>query len=227
MAGGEKMRNKSDPNLAEPDWEQYWQKARASYRRCWLIKKRDQFIGATAARESWVLLKDKSIKNLLELGGAGGSLSVLLAKRLGLKSEELVLIDKSLQGKLAWQQFSGFGRYIRGDFFTYDFGRQKFDLVLSRGLIEHWALKKDRLKAIRKHAQLSRKYVLIRVPKKDWLMKALLFHQLAIRLVRERSDDGYEKLYTPREIKEEVRQAGLKIIGFKNGLMSHTVLAKI
>lgn len=214
-------------NFFQPDWERFWQKTRTSYCNSWLKRKRYQFIGKTAAKECLELLKGKKIESLLELGGGGGLLAVLLAKKLGLKSKELVLIDKSFQGQLAWQQFSGFGRFIKADFFTYNFGRKKFDLVLSRGLIEHWPDKRERLKVIKKHAELSKKYILIRVPKKDWLMHVLLYHQLAIRLVRESSDDGYEKLYTAQEIKREVRQAGLKVIGFKDGLMSYTVLATI
>lgn len=211
--------------FSQPDWEQFWQKTRTSYCNSWLKRKRYQLISEIGARECLGLLKGKKIESLLELGGGGSLLSVVLAKKIGLKSKELVLIDKSFQGQLAWQQFSGFGRYIKADFFTYNFGRKKFDVVFSYGMIEHWTNPQERLKVIKKHRQLSQKYVLIRVPKKDWLMHVLLYHQLAIRLVRERSDDGYEKLYTAQEIKREVRQAGLKVIGFKDGLMSFTVLA--
>lgn len=211
----------------QPDWEQFWQDTAASYQRSRLLKWRYRLIAQYGVWECLKLIKHpQEIKSVLELGGGGGCFTEILARQLGIMSKNLVLIDKSSQGKLAWQQFSGYGDFVKADLFKYNFGKRKFDLVLSRGLIEHWAKTQERLKLIKRHLQLSRKYVLIRVPKKGWFVNFLLYRNLAIRLVRAGSD-GYEKLYSAQEIKKEVRQAGLKIIGFKEGLMSFTVLGTL
>ncbi len=213
--------------FSQPNWEQFWQETITSFKSSKFKAKRYWLIAEAGARECLNLLKGgQGIQSIIELGGAGGCLSVILAKKLGLKSKNLVLIDKSAIGKKAWQQFSGFGHYIQDDFFTHDFGQQRFDLVLSCGLIEHWPKRSDRLKLIKRHAQLANKYVLIRVPKKGIFMNFLRYNKLAIKIFKMMDKiDGYEKLYKPQELKKEMAEAGLKIIRFKEGLASLTALA--
>lgn len=212
----------------QPDWEKFWQDTIVSFKSSKFRKWRYLLIAECGARECLKLLKGKKIRSILELGGAGGLLTAILAKKLGLSSKALVLIDNSFEGKKAWKEFSGFGCYIKDNFFTHDFGKQKFDLVLSRGLIEHWADKKERLRVIKKHAELSKKYVLIRVPKRGLFMNLFRYNQLAIKLLRMMEKiEGYEKFYTAKELRQEISGAGLEIIGFKEGLASLTVLATI
>src|SRR4030042_2834747 len=215
--------------LSQPNWEQFWRDTTSSYKSSKFKKIRYLLIAQCGVWECLSLLKNRgNIESILELGGAGGLLTAILAKKLGVESKELVLIDNSAEGKKAWEEFSDFGCYIKDYFCTYNFGKQKFDLVLSRGLIEHWADEKERLGLIKKHAELSKKYVLIRVPKRGLFMSLFRYNQLAIKLLRMMEKiEGYEKLYTPKELKREIIQAGLKIIGFKEGLASLTVLAAI
>lgn len=214
---------------SQPDWEKFWQDTIVSCQSSKFRKARYLLIAECGARECLKLLKGREkIESIIELGGGGGCLSDLLAKKLGLKNEALVLIDKSSEGKKAWEQFSGFGRFIEDDFFIHDFGKQKFDLVLSRGLIEHWADKRERLRIIKKHAELSKKYILIRVPKRGLFMDFFRYNQLATKLFRMMEKvEGYEKLYTAKELRQEISEAGLEIIGFKEGLASLTALATI
>jgi len=214
--------------FSQPDWDQFWQDTIVSFKSSKFRKKRYLLIAEHGARECLKLLKSVGkIGSILELGGGGGCLAGILAKKLGLKSKALVLIEKSPEGKKAWEEFSGFGCFIQDDFFTHDFGKQKFDLVLSCGLIEHWADKAERLRLIKKHAELSNNYILIQVPKRGLFMNLFRYNKLAMKLFRMMQKvEGYEKFYSGKELRQEISEAGLKIIGFKEGLATLTVLAK-
>lgn len=213
---------------SQPDWEKFWWDTTVSLKSSKYRKLRYLLLAKLGVRECLKLLKNRKVGSLIELGGGGACLSSRLAQRLGLSSEALVLIDNSLEGQKAWAKFSGFGRFIKGNLLTYNFGRQKFDLVLSCGLIEHWADKGERLQVIKKHAQLSKQLVLIRVPRKGLFMTLFRYNPWAIKLLRMMPKiDGFEKLYQPQELKKEISEAGLKIISLRKDFTSLSVLAKV
>lgn len=213
---------------SQPDWDKFWRNTTVSLSRSQYRKLRYLLLAKLGVRECLKLLKNRPVSSLIELGGGGACLSSRLAQRMGLSSEALVLIDNSLEGQRAWAKFSGFGHFIRGNLLTYNFGRQKFDLVLSCGLIEHWADKGERLQVIKKHAQLSKQLVLIRVPREGPFMTLFRYNPLAIKLLRMMPKvDGFEKLYQPQELKKEISEAGLKIIGLRKDFTSLTVLARV
>lgn len=212
---------------SQPNWNKFWKNTADGLESSKYRKLRYLILAELGVRECLKLLKNRPVGSLIELGGGGACLSSRLAKKLGLPSENLVLIDSSSEGQKAWNKFSGFGRFIKGDLLTYNFGKQKFDLVLSCGLIEHWSNKEERLRVIKKHAQLSKQLVLIRVPRNGLFMSLFRYNPLAIKLLRMMPRvDGYEKLYQPQELKKEISEAGLKIISWRKDFTSLTVLAK-
>lgn len=213
---------------SQPDWNKFWKNTTVGLESSKYRKLRYLILAELGVRECLKLLKNRPVSNLIELGGGGACLSSQLAKKLGLPSEDLVLIDSSPEGQKAWNKLSGFGRFIKGDLLTYNFGKQKFDLVLSCGLIEHWSDRAERLKVIKKHAELSNELVLIRVPRQSSFMTLFRYNPLAIKLLKMMPKvDGFEHLYQSQELKGEISEAGLKIIGLRKDFTSLTVLAKI
>lgn len=202
----------------QPDWERFWRNTMAPFRSSRIGKKAWRLLQKYNSRKCLKLLGGEAkIRNILELGGGSGCLIGIISRKLGLKSEALTLIDKSPEARRVWEQLSGFGRYIQDDFFAYDFGGQRFDLVFSDGLIEHWADREKRLRVIKKHGELSRRYVMIRVPRKGLIMD----------LFGMREKEGYEKHYSPDEFKQEVLDARLKLLGFEGSHSFLTALAEV
>lgn len=201
------------------DWGRYWGKN--PFRSSELGEKGWRLITEYSSKSCLRLLKEEGgINTILELGGGSGCVSGIVARKSGLKSEALTLIDNNPEAKKAWEQLSGFGKYIEGDFFTNDFEGQKFDLVFSDGLIEHWPDREERLGIIRRHAELSAKYVMVRVPKRGLGTKLLLKEGM-------RKDGSYEKHYTPEELRQEISDAGLKVLGMDEDLYATVALAEI
>lgn len=103
------------------------------------------------------------------------------------------------------------------DFFEFS-PKEKFDLVFSHGVIEHFADYKTRVEAVKTHARLSKRYVAIFVPKESFLVRTF-FH-----LPEER---GFEKLYTFVELEGEIIEAGLKPLKKAQDLHVLGILASI
>ena len=206
---------------SQPDWEQFWRNTRAPLGSVWLGKILWWLFAVSGSRQCLKVLKGaKKINSIIELGGGAGCLASLIAKGLGLGSEALTLIDNSPGAKRTWQEFSGFGKYILDDFLTHDFRGKKFDLVFSVGVVEHWAEEKERLKVIKRHAELSKEYVIIRVPRKGVAGKIFEIYG------RMKNEGGFEKNYTSEELKKEISEAGLKALKVNEGLFSTAALAE-
>lgn len=204
------------------NWDHYWKNTAIPFRGTSLINKLLQLLALYSARSSLKLLSQvTNINTILELGGGTGCLSAMITKKLCLNKKALTLIDCTKEAKQVWREVSRFGKYIIGDFNTYNFKKTKFDLVLSAGLIEHWQNKKERLHIIRKHTELSNKYVMIRVPRKGGLVKILELKE------KNKGNGNFEKLYTKKELKKEISQAGLKILGIDEDLVAVVVLAQV
>jgi len=201
------------------DWEKFW--GETPFRGSRLGERGWHLIAEYSSRSCLRLLKEVGgVGTILELGGGSGCVSGVVARKLGLESKALTLIDNSPEAKRAWKQLSGFGKYIQGDFFTNDFEGRRFDLVFSDGLVEHWPDREERLGVIRRHAELSTRYVMIRVPKRG----------LGTRLLRIREgmkkDGSYEKHYTPEELRQGISDAGLKVLGVDEDVYATVALAE-
>jgi SAM-dependent methyltransferase len=207
----------SSQGLREPNWDLFWTEGLSFFQKTSIGKFSWDIITKYSARVCLKLIRNnKNIKSILELGGGSGCVATQIAKRIGLKSNNLTLIDKSREAKNAWKQLNGFGKYILGDFFSSKFNTNKYDLVFSDGLIEHWSKKESRLKVIQRHADLSSKYVLIRTPADKFIMNTIGM----------KKDTGYEKHYKKKELVEEISDAGLNVLGAKEDLFTVAVLAK-
>lgn len=151
------------------------------------------------------LFRDLNIKTCLELGGGFGLTAKIVAQKLHL---DLTLIDNNPKGYELFKRYSNYGNFILKDFFKFR-PRQKFDLVYSIGVIEHYPDYKKRIEVLKLHRRLSRKYVGVLVPKNSWLIR---------NFVHLPSKYGYEKLYSRKELEEEVKAANLKPIRFEEDL---------
>ncbi len=137
-------------------------------------------------------------KTIIELGGGSGYLLGLISLR---KKTIPQVIDNS---KEAYEFYKKSGaklgvKYLRNDMFKH---AGKYDVVMSDGLIEHFQ-KKERLKLISLHKKLMKKngLCIIFAPKKSWYVKKNSFLL-----------DGYERQFSPDELKGEAEKAGLKVI---------------
>lgn len=205
------------------DWENYWKNTAVPFRGTWLSKTLVKLLAFYSARSSLKLLRgiQEDISSILELGGGTGCLSAAITSKLTKNSKSLTLIDGVKEAKQVWKELSRFGKYIIGDFTTYNFKKNRFDLVFSAGLIEHWQNETERLQIIQKHSLLSKNYVMIRVPKQGGMVKILE--------LKEKSQEGgnFEKHYTQTELKKEMIKAGLKVLSTSEDLIAVVALAKI
>jgi hypothetical protein len=176
----------------QPDWQWFWGGViKSPFGRVkWKLQSRYQ------ARQYFKLLKGLKIKTALELGGCSGYLARIVAGRIGFS---LTIVDSNSQAKEVWQKISGKGDYILEDFFKFQ-TKRKWDLVFSDGVLEHFFEKKKRIEFIKIHARLSRRCVIIFVPRNSFWVRN--FAHLS-------EDLGYEKLYTFDELEKEVGEAGL------------------
>lgn len=181
------------------NWTKFYQEIPAI-----IIKRGSWYASLTLIK----VLKNLDIKTCLEIGGGPGLLAKNIAQKLGYK---LTLVENNSEAYQLFKKFSNFGNYILQDFFKYK-PEKKFDLVFSYGTIEHFFDKKKRLQVIEIHKKLSKKYVLIFVPKNSFLIRNFFHYP-------ERK--GFEKLYRKKELEKELRTVGLKPIKFAQNL--HTI----
>lgn len=194
----------------QPDWTWFWNEALKNPlgRLKWRLA--IWYWAQTCKR----LLKGLKIKTYLELGAGSGLLAKILAQEFGLSA---TLVDNNPLAKEAWQKLAGAGEYLLVDFFQFK-PKKKFDLVLSHGVIEHFADHEERIEAIRVHRRLSRQYVAVLVPKKSFWVE---------RFCHLSEDEGFEKLYTFKELEKEMKEAGLKPLKRVQDLHVIGILASI
>lgn len=138
----------------------------------------------------------------------------LISQKMGFKA---TLIENDPAGYRLFKKISNFGQYVFEDFFKYQ-PEEKFDLVFSYGVIEHYPKRKKRLEVIKLHKKLSKKYVAIFVPKSSFLVRTFCHYP---------EERGFEKLYTRKELEAELKDAGLKISRFAQNLHVIGFLARI
>ncbi len=203
------------------DWAIYWKTRSIPFRNTVIMKKLIRSLGSYSSKSSLRLLKNtKDINSVLEVGGGTGCLSEVITRGLGLGSKSLTLIDLTEEARKVWKLMSGFGQYLIGDFTNYNYKGKKYDLVFSAGLIEHWEDKKERIEVIKKHGDVSKKYVMIRVPRKGGIVKIL---ELREKLAKK---DNYLLYYTKEDLKREMTEAGLNVMGIDEDGISVVALAK-
>lgn len=156
-------------------------------------------------------LLDNRIKKpiILELGCGTGQISARMIKRYGGKA---TLIDYSRNAlEIAKQSFRMHGLPVKAvisDVFKYR-SKEKYDLVHSEGLIEHFKGKRQK-ELVNIHKRFVRQggYVLISVPCTTW------YYRLWRRFQEKRGkwNFGYEKPMTPDELKRLMKACGLDVI---------------
>ena len=152
------------------------------------------------------LLEGIRLKNpkILELGAATGFLTRWLISRHGGKG---VLVDKSNASLKAYNEMKDSIKkhitYITKDLFTLSLD-EKFDLVCSFGLIEHFVDKESILDA-HKRFVASNGIIVILVPLDSPLTRAFLEVHPELNL-------GYRELLSEKELKRILKQNGLEIL---------------
>jgi cyclopropane fatty-acyl-phospholipid synthase-like methyltransferase len=109
-------------------------------------------------------------KTCLEIGAGTGYISKLLTKKYQL---DTTLVDNNREAYRMFQKVSKEGRYMLIDAFSFK-PDEKFDIVFSDGLIEHF-YRKERMEMISVHKNLVKAdgYVVIFVPRNSWFVKEL------------------------------------------------------
>lgn len=142
--------------------------------------------------------------NILELGAATGFLSRWLTEKYDACA---TLIDRSEQAYQAFLEYNKDAmkefRYLKEDIFEMSID-EKFDIVCSFGVIEHFVAKADILNAHIRHLSGSG-YALIIIPLDSPLTRA--FYEVNYEL-----NQGYRELLSEKEFKNELRSAGLDIV---------------
>lgn len=195
-----------EPNA--PDWDRLWQHQPPD-------AKDDQLLERERRSLRWARIVNRleatfgSIEKLrtIELGSGRGDLSVLLAER----GADVTLLDSServlTQARQRFERLALPGRYESADMLgTLDVFRQRFDVALSSGVIEHFA-GEQRTRAIRAHYEVLRPggLAIISVPN-AWCFSYRL-RKLYLEL-RGWWPYGQELPYTRREIVRRAREAG-------------------
>ena len=152
------------------------------------------------------LIKQKGIKNAIELGGFPGYYSIYLKKYLGL---DTTLFDYYIHEGLIKELLAKNGlkeddiNIIESDLFTYT-PEEKYDLVTSFGLIEHFS---DTASIIKTHLQFLKTggTLFITLPNftgvNGWVQKSF---------DKENYDKHYINCMNPAFLAETCRQLGLK-----------------
>ena len=174
-------------NHDDYEWTEWW-------------RKRNSFGWKTyswlATKSVLKALQGLRIKSVLELGGGSGLAAKKIAQHFRSK---LTLLDNDQGAYEAFLKFSNCGEYLRKDALSFK-TKRKWDLVFSLEVLEHFP-KKQRLEFIKIHQRLSLKYILIAAPSNSWFRRGYSFLR----------SSSIEKLYSEKEFKDEIKEAGLKL----------------
>jgi len=152
------------------------------------------------------LLVDLGIKepNILELGAATGLLTRYLVNQYGGRG---VLVDNNQESYESFldikQQDKYDIDYVLGDLFHLEL-EERFDIVCSFGLIEHFQDKSPVMEAHKKFVDEDG-YILILVPQ-DTLLTRVFFE------IHPEQNLGYRELLTEKEVKNIFKESGIEVL---------------
>lgn len=142
---------------------------------------------------------------VLELGAATGLLTRFLVNQYGGRG---VLVDNNQDSYESFLTINNKDEYKNIDYVLKDLFQlqleEKFDLVCSFGLIEHFQDKKPVMDAHKKFVEEDG-YVLILVPQ-DTLLSRVFFE------VHPEQNLGYRELLTEKEVKRILKESGIDVI---------------
>jgi cyclopropane fatty-acyl-phospholipid synthase-like methyltransferase len=171
-------------------------------------------------------LNNFKIKNpkIIELGCGSGELTARIIKNYG---GVATLIDNSKEALfLSSKVFKKYGlkaKFLRKDLFRFK-PQEKFDIVHSEGLIEHFLGDKQK-KIIEVHKNCVKKdgLIIITVPRPVWYYKI-------VKWILEKINKwpfGFEKAMNKYELKEVLEDGGLKVLEILHYSRYSFALAKI
>ncbi len=171
-------------------------------------------------------LRKIKIKNpkIVELGCGSGELTARLIKKCG---GTATLIDNSKEAlKLAARNFENQeikAKFLLKDVFKYK-PKEKFDIVHSEGLIEHFIGKKQK-EMIEAHKRFLKKngFIIITVPRPAWYYKIWKWFLEKTN----RWPFGFEKALNKYELKKILEDCELKVLDFFEYSRYSFALAKI
>lgn len=205
--------------MNKQEWDSRWKHDRKTTRILQLFEK----VGVQSLYMELVeraLLKDVSLDGaeIIELGAGKGVFTKKLIEKNNVK--RVVLVDYSSESvNHLRREFSKNKKVevLQEDVFNLDFD-QKFDLVHSHGLIEHFTGEQRQL-IISKHAELVKEngLVLVTTPAKSRLDPLMLrLHKMC----------GFkQEEYTVQELEQRFRRVGLKIVRLKKPLFGIAIWA--
>jgi cyclopropane fatty-acyl-phospholipid synthase-like methyltransferase len=156
-------------------------------------------------------LNQLKIKNpkIIELGCGSGELTARIIKNYG---GSATLLDNSKEAIfLASKKFEKYGikvKLLKKDLFKFK-PKEKFDIVHSEGLIEHFLDEKQRkiIDAHKKHVKKDG-YIIISIPRPAWYYKIT-------KWILEKTNKwpfGFENAMNKYELKKALENCGLKVL---------------
>ena len=157
------------------------------------------------------LLRGTRIKKgstLLDIGCGEGGLSLYLARKYNMKVTLVDFSKKAIERAVERYREQGIDvSYYYGDIFDMEIG-ERFDVVMSEGLIEHFYRSK-RIGMIRRHMELVKEngYIIIFVPAKT------ILYPLWIGMINRAGSKRIREIpFTMSEIRKYSKALGLDII---------------
>lgn len=156
-------------------------------------------------------LNKVKIKNpkIIELGCGSGELTARIIKKYG---GFATLVDNSKEALfLASNKFKKYGikaKILKKNLFKFN-PKEKFDIVHSEGLLEHFLDKKQR-KIIEVHKKCVNKegFIIITVPKPVWYYRITKWHLEKIK----KWPFGFEKAMNKHDLKKALENCDLKVL---------------
>ena len=147
----------------DADWTSFWK--RLPLRSLVFLKMYELFRFRAYSK----LLSGVSFSNFADLGGGSGISAERLCRRFRVKG---VIVDNNKEAYTLYSQIhkKPLTTYVKKNLFTY---KITHDLIISDGLIEHFQ-PQERSGLVTHHKKLSKKYVLIFVPKQSWIVDFFL-----------------------------------------------------
>ena len=164
---------------------------------------------ANAAAVQTIFNNIKDINSVCEIGAGSAAFSYEMYKQN--PNLKLTAIDRSkvasIYGKQIAEDMDVSVNYINDDFWNIN-GENKYDIVLSLGVIEHFD-KKEQIEFIKKCIEFSKKYIMVAIPNQD----SIIF-QSYIKWCN-RNNNNYEeehKALNTQMLESLMEKCGLEVV---------------